>query len=40
MEEKLTLQYLLQKLENFHYPIHENKIVSSRDDLFKVAQSL
>jgi DNA-binding MarR family transcriptional regulator len=36
MEEKLTLQYLLQKLENFHYPIHENKIVSSRDDLFKV----
>jgi DNA-binding MarR family transcriptional regulator len=40
MEEKLTLQYLLQKLENFHYPIYESKSVSSREDLLTLADSL
>jgi DNA-binding MarR family transcriptional regulator len=38
--EKLTLQYLLQKLEDFHYPIFENKSVGSKDDLALWANSL
>ena len=40
LSEKLTLQYLLQKLEDFHYPIHENKTVSNKEDLRLVAESL
>ncbi|MBC6112967.1 MarR family winged helix-turn-helix transcriptional regulator [Pedobacter fastidiosus] len=31
--EKLTLQYLLQKLENFHYDIHKNKTISNKNEL-------
>jgi DNA-binding MarR family transcriptional regulator len=40
LEEKQTLQHLLQKLEDFHYPIHENKSVNSKEDLQKLAESL
>ena len=39
-EEKRTLQQLLQKLEDFHHPIQEQKLVSSRADLGKLAQQL
>ena len=39
-EEKLNLQYLLQKLEDFHYPLHDGKMVNSKEDLQKLAQSL
>lgn len=31
--EKLTLQYLLQKLEDFHYAHHEKKTILSKEDL-------
>lgn len=40
LEEKLTLQHLLQKLEDFHHPIHENKVVQSKADLEKLAKNL
>jgi DNA-binding MarR family transcriptional regulator len=40
LEEKLTLQYLLQKLEDFHYPIHENKSVNSKLDLQMLANNI
>jgi DNA-binding MarR family transcriptional regulator len=40
LEEKLTLQHLLQKLEDFHYPIHENKSINSKEDLQRLAHSL
>lgn len=33
ISEKLTLQYLLQKLENFHYEHHEKKTINTKDDL-------
>jgi hypothetical protein len=39
-EEKLILQYLLQKLEDFHCPIHENKSVRSTEYLAALAHSL
>jgi DNA-binding MarR family transcriptional regulator len=32
-EEKLTLKYLLQKLDDFHYQLHENKTISSKENL-------
>lgn len=31
--EKLTLQHLLQKLEFFHYDLHEKKAITSKNDL-------
>jgi DNA-binding MarR family transcriptional regulator len=40
ISEKLTLQYLLQKLEAFHYPIFENKSINSKDDLALWADGL
>jgi DNA-binding MarR family transcriptional regulator len=40
LEEKLTLQYLLQKLEDFHYPILAGKIINSKGDLEQLAESL
>ncbi|OOQ60345.1 MarR family winged helix-turn-helix transcriptional regulator [Mucilaginibacter pedocola] len=40
LNEKLTLQYLLQKLEEFHYPIHVNRMVSSQDDLNTIAKTI
>lgn len=33
LSEKLTLQYLLQKLENFHLEHHEKKTIVSKEDL-------
>ncbi|MBC8033173.1 MAG: winged helix DNA-binding protein [Chitinophagaceae bacterium] len=38
--EKLTLQYLLQKLESFHYNLHETKSISGKDDLKLIAGAL
>jgi DNA-binding MarR family transcriptional regulator len=40
LSEKLALQYLLQKLEDFHYPIFENKSITSKDDLALWAKAL
>ena len=40
LSEKLTLQYLLQKLENFHYHHHELKTVQTKADLRTVAAQL
>lgn len=40
LTEKLTLQHLLQKLDDFHYPIHENKSVSTKAGLRELAESL
>ncbi|TSD67249.1 winged helix-turn-helix transcriptional regulator [Inquilinus sp. KBS0705] len=31
--EKFTLNYLLQKLENFHYRIHQDKLVVTKEDM-------
>ena len=36
--EKFTLQYLLQKLENFHLEHYEKKSIVSKDDLKKIAE--
>ncbi len=36
--EKLTLQYLLQKLENFHLAHHEKKTILTKDDLRAFAE--
>ena len=36
--EKLTLQYLLQKLENFHLEHYEKKSILNKEDLKKVAE--
>lgn len=36
--EKLTLQYLLQKLENFHLEHHEKKTIQTKADLTKFAE--
>jgi DNA-binding MarR family transcriptional regulator len=33
--EKYTLNYLLQKLENFHYRIHEDRSIANKEDLIK-----
>jgi DNA-binding MarR family transcriptional regulator len=33
LEEKLTLQYLLQKLENFHFEIYESKLINNKTEL-------
>ena len=40
LEEKLTLQHLLQKLEDFHHPIQEKKQVRCKADLAALAQGL
>jgi DNA-binding MarR family transcriptional regulator len=36
-EEKFNLNYLLQKLENFHYDIHQNKAITSKEELRQVS---
>jgi DNA-binding MarR family transcriptional regulator len=36
--EKFTLQYLLQKLENFHLEHYEKKTIISKEDLKKLAE--
>jgi DNA-binding MarR family transcriptional regulator len=33
--EKLTLQQLLQQLENFHYDIYSNKQIAAKEDMIK-----
>jgi DNA-binding MarR family transcriptional regulator len=33
ISEKLILQHLLQKLETFHYNIHENKMILTKEDM-------
>jgi DNA-binding MarR family transcriptional regulator len=40
LDEKLTLQYLLQKLENFHYQQYELKTVQNKSDLKVIAEQL
>lgn len=38
--EKFTLQYLLQKLENFHLEHYEKKTISSKEDLKALAEEI
>jgi len=38
--EKITLQHLLQKLEDFHYQVFESKIVNTKGDLALLAETL
>jgi len=38
--EKLVLQHLLQKLEDFHHHLHENNEVNSKEDLARWASIL
>ncbi|WP_159466760.1 MarR family winged helix-turn-helix transcriptional regulator [Dyadobacter sp. 3J3] len=40
ISEKLTLQYLLQKLENFHLEHHEKKTIMNKADLKSFAEQL
>lgn len=35
--EKLKLQYLLQKLETFHFQLHEDKVINTKEDIRSVA---
>lgn len=39
-KEKLILQYLLQKLEDFHYQLHEEDGIGTKSDLAKRAEVL
>jgi DNA-binding MarR family transcriptional regulator len=38
--EKLKLQYLLQKLETFHFQLHENKLINTKDDIRSMALNI
>lgn len=40
VSEKLTLRYLLQKLEDFHQQHHQQKTISSKADLKRVTEAL
>ncbi|MBD1391597.1 MarR family winged helix-turn-helix transcriptional regulator [Mucilaginibacter glaciei] len=40
LAEKFTLQYLLQKLENFHLEHYEKKTIIKKEDLKKIAEEL
>ena len=33
LSEKITLQYLLQQLEDFHFEIHNNKSINNKNDI-------
>ncbi len=35
--EKLKLQYLLQKLETFHFRLHEDKVINTKEDIRSIA---
>ncbi|HQT23220.1 MAG: hypothetical protein B7X86_09815 [Sphingobacteriales bacterium 17-39-43] len=35
--EKLNLQYLLQKLEAFHFQLHEDKVINTKEDIRSIA---
>ena len=37
--EKLNLQYLLQKLEKFHFQLHEDKVINTKEDIRSIALS-
>lgn len=40
VSEKLTLRYLLQKLEDFHQEHHKQKTITSKADLKRIAEEL
>lgn len=40
VSEKLTLRYLLQKLEDFHQQHHQQKTISNKADLRRVTEAL
>ncbi|WP_413666736.1 MarR family winged helix-turn-helix transcriptional regulator [Mucilaginibacter sp. Mucisp86] len=40
ISEKFTLQYLLQKLENFHLEHYEKKTIINKEDLKKIAAEI
>ena len=40
LAEKFTLQYLLQKLENFHLEHYEKKTIINKEDLKKIAAEI
>jgi DNA-binding MarR family transcriptional regulator len=40
LAEKFTLQYLLQKLENFHFEHYEKKTIINKGDLKKIAAEI
>ena len=40
VSEKLTLRYLLQKLEDFHQQHHQQKTISNKADLKRVTEAL
>lgn len=40
LAEKLNLQYLLQKLDSFHYKLHDEKAIMAKDDIHKHANML
>lgn len=40
LAEKHTLQYLLQKLESFHYDLHTQKSIRTKTDIFKITEQL
>jgi DNA-binding MarR family transcriptional regulator len=40
IEEKFTLQYLLQKLENFHLEHYEKKTILKKEDLKSLAEEI
>ncbi|MES2267004.1 MAG: winged helix DNA-binding protein [Bacteroidota bacterium] len=40
MAEKFTLQYILQKLENFHLEHYEKKTIGSKEDLKNLAEEI
>jgi len=40
LSEKLNLQYLLQKLDSYHYKLHEDKAIIAKDDIRNHAKML
>ncbi len=40
LPEKLTLQYLLQKLEDFHHQVYEHKTIANKDDLHALSLTI
>ena len=40
LAEKLNLQYLLQKLDSFHYKLHDEKAILEKEDIRKHAKML
>jgi len=38
--EKLKLQYLLQKLESFHFQLHEDKVINTKEDIRSMALTI